>query len=60
MSAETLLPCPFCGCAEMLDHVESGGWTGIVHCDNCGAIGPYPQGETGDMSWNERAQTPKS
>lgn len=58
MSGQSLLPCPFCGHGDMLDRVESYGWSGVIHCDNCDATGPYPSGDRA-TSWNERHQTPK-
>jgi hypothetical protein len=54
-ATQELLPCPFCGHADMLYEVSSGGWNGVTHCDYCGAIGPYPQIGDTKPSWNTRA-----
>lgn len=61
----TLLPCPFCGTSDQLEHDhgphDREGWPLFVLCANCGATGPWSYSgniahtETAADDWNQRA-----
>lgn len=61
MSAQRILPCPFCGDADpAIDEVETKVWA--IVCNGCGCIGPIENYDDADQSperaielWNQRA-----
>jgi hypothetical protein len=51
-SGEPLAPCPFCGHSEHESSLDGTGWI-RVHCEYCGASGPYDADFRG--VWNKQA-----
>lgn len=51
-----LLPCPFCGCADLeMQHVsDMWGETSKVECKGCLASGPQANVHAAAVLWNRR------
>lgn len=65
MSAAPLLPCPFCGSADVAIDVPDYGDVRAVRCRQCEAEGPYDGSrpdhqEHAVAAWNRRAPAPPS
>lgn len=59
MAAQTVEPCPFCGCKTEIDKDFGRGHpVGIItaiECPRCGALGPKSGSVHGALkAWNER------
>ena len=55
-AAGVLLPCPFCGGAEILEGSLAGEVWYFCGKDGCSALGPSSSGEYGArLAWNTRA-----
>lgn len=61
-AAETgveLLPCPFCESGSVR-LINASRRCGYVHCDDCGAQGPYAVSDDAIPMWNDRPSPPSS